>query len=168
MSFDASPWGAGGFLTVDGRLRSWFTTAFSHVDENAVGLSFGTSSSQQVAEALAILFGLRSWLSARESSAPVLEVRSDSVTALSMVARMRSSSPHVGVVAREIALTLAASVVRPRIIEHTPGIANKLADALSRRHQPGVKWQLPAVISHIPECILVPRCADYYRSLAVV
>ena len=168
MSFDASPWGAGGFLTVDGQLKSWFTTAFSQVDENAVGLSFGTSSSQQVAEALAILFGLRSWLSAWESSAPVLEVRSDSVTALSMVARMRSSSPHVGVVAREIALTLAASVVRPRVIEHTPGVANKVADALSRRHQPGVHWQLPAVLSHIPECILLPRNADYYRSLAVV
>jgi hypothetical protein len=168
MSFDASPWGAGGFLTVDGQLRSWFTTAFGRVDEHAVGLSFGTSSAQQVAEALAILFGLRAWLSAWERCAPILEVRSDSVTALSMVARMKSSSPHVGVVARELALTLAASVVRPRVIEHTPGVANKLADTLSRRYQPGVPWRLPAVIAHIPECILTPRGADYYRSLALV
>ena len=27
MSFDASPWGAGGFLTINGQLRSWFTIA---------------------------------------------------------------------------------------------------------------------------------------------
>ena len=69
---------------------------------------------------------------------------------------------------RELALTLAASVVRPRVIEHTPGVANKLADILSRRYQPGVPWRLPAVIAHIPECMLTPRGADYYRSLAVV
>ena len=70
--------------------------------------------------------------------------------------------------AREIALTLAASVVRPRIIEHTPGVANKLADALSRRYQPEVQWRLPAVISHIPEYMLAPRSANYYRSLAEI
>ena len=70
MSFDASPWGAGGFLTVDGVLRSWFTTEFTEVDEKAVGMPFGTSSAQQVAEALAILFGLRAWLSAWVDKSP--------------------------------------------------------------------------------------------------
>ncbi len=148
-----------------GELRSWFTTAFTQVDEQAVGLAFGTSAAQQVAEALAILFGLRAWLSAWEGKAPRLEVRSDSVTALSMVARMQSSSPQVGVVARELALTLSCSCVRPCVIEHTPGVANKLADALSRRYQPGVAWQRPAAVAHVPECLLAPRCAKYYLTV---
>ena len=166
MSFDASPWGAGGFLTVDGVLRSWFTTEFTQVDENAVGMPFSTSSAQQVAEALAILFGLRAWLSAWVDKSPRLEVRSDSVTALSMVARMQTSSPQVGVVAREVALTLSAACVRPCVIAHTPCVANKLADALSRRFQPGAVWQRPDAVAHIPECMLAPRDASYYRTIA--
>ena len=164
LGFDASPWGAGGFLTVDGVLLSWFTTAFTQVDEQAVGLSFGTSVAQQVAEALAIVFGLRAWLSAWEGKSPRLEVRSDSVTALSMMARMHTSSPSVGVVAREVAFTLSRACVRPSVIAHTPGVANKLADALSRRYQPGVSWQRPAAIAQVPECFLAPRCAEYYRT----
>ncbi len=100
--------------------------------------------------------------------APRLEVRSDSVTALAMVTRMQSTSPQVTVVARELALTLAASGVRPCVVEHTPGVANKLADALSRRFQPGTTWQRPAALAQTPECILAPRDALYYRSNAVV
>ena len=78
-------------------------------------------------EAIAILFGLRAWLSTWTGVAPRLHVRSDSVAALTMVARMKSSSPSISNVARELALTLAASSVRPCIVEHTPGVANKLA-----------------------------------------
>ncbi len=103
------------------------------------------------------MFGLRAWLSAWEDKAPRLEVRSDSVTALSMVARMQS---------REVALTLScSSCVRPCVIEHTPGVANKLADALSRRYQLGVACQRPAAVAHVPECLLAPRCAKYYRTV---
>ena len=149
---------------INGELRSWFTTAFTEVDERAVGLAFGSSTCQQVAEALAILFGLRAWLSAWEGKAPRLEVRSDSVTALSMLARMQTSSPQVGVVAREVALTLSCACVRPSVIAHTPGVANKLADILSRRFQPGVAWQRPAAVALIPECILPPRSEAYYRT----
>ncbi len=163
MCFDASPWGAGVFLMIDGVLLSWFTTAFTEVDEHAVGIVFGSSRCHQVAEALAILFGLRAWLSAWQDKAPHLEVRSDSVTALSMVARMQTSSPHVRVVAREVALTLSCACVRPCVIAHTPGVASKLADTLSRRYQPGVAWQRPAAVALIAECILPPRSAAYYR-----
>ena len=125
---------------------------------------FGTCVAQQVAEALAVLFGLRAWLSAWEGKAPRLEVRSDSVTALSMMARMQTSSPSVGVVAREVALTLSRACLRPCVIAHTPGVANKLADALSRRFQPGVAWQRPAALAQVLECFLAPRCAAYYRT----
>ena len=78
---------------------------------------------------------------------------------------MQTSSPQVGVVAREVALTLSCACVRPCVIAHTPGVANKLADALSRRFQPGVAWQRPEAVAHVPECMLAPRCASYYRTV---
>ncbi len=97
-------------------------------------MTFGTSNSQQVAEALAILFGLNAWLHAWVGNSPRLQVRSDSVAALTLVARMKTSSPSLAIVAREMAPTLSASCVRPCIVEHTPGAANKLADQLSRNY----------------------------------
>jgi guanyl-specific ribonuclease Sa len=163
MCFDASPWGAGGFLIVDGVVRSWFATAFTPTDELAVGMTFGTSNSQQVAEALAILFGLNAWLQAWVGNSPRLQVRSDSVAALTLVARMKTSSPSLAIVAREMALTLSASCVRPCIVEHTPGAANKLADQLSRKYEPGTTWRTPGALLGIAECVLPQRTCGYYR-----
>jgi hypothetical protein len=80
-----------------------------------------------------------------------------------MVARMKTSSPSIAVVARELALTLSASCIRPCIVEHTPGVANKLADLLSRRFQPGTTWRTPGALVRIAECVLPPRDAGYYR-----
>ena len=41
--FDASPWGARGFLVVDSKFVSWFAAKFDEVDENAIGIQFGDS-----------------------------------------------------------------------------------------------------------------------------
>ena len=35
-------------------------------------------------------------------------------------------------VTRELALTLSESCARPRVVKHTPGVANNLADFLGR------------------------------------
>ena len=167
MCFDASPWGVGGFLVVNGVPVSWFATRFTDYDEKTVGIKFGTSASQQVAESQAILFGLRTWEPHWVEKAPRLEVRSDSVSALSMVARMQSTSPHIAFVAREIALSLSKSCIRPAVVEYTPGVANGLADALSRRFQPGASWCLPSALKAVPEQAIV-RSADYYRTAASI
>ena len=156
----------GGFLLVGSRPVSWFATKFTAADESAVGLASGTSAFQQVGEALAILFGMRAWVDRWAGATPRLHVRSDSVTALSLLARMQTSSPHTAVVARELALTLCQSCIRPRILEHTPGVANKVADVLSRRYEPGVPFVLPKVLQNIPECVLPSRDTGYYRALA--
>ena len=74
--------------------------------------SVGESASQQVAEALAVLLGVRAWLPIWLNGVPILEVKSDSVAAMTMVASMHTRSPHVAVVARELALTLSQSCVR--------------------------------------------------------
>ena len=124
----------------------------------------GTSAAQQVAEALAILFGMRAWSHHWVGKAPKIEVRSDSVAALSMVARMQSASPELGFVARELALTLSQGCVRPAVVEHTPGIANRLADSLSRRFQPGATWRLPPALRDVAERT-IPRQGGYYCTL---
>ena len=153
MVFDASPWGAGGFSVVDGQFVSWFASKFDDVDEKAIGIQFGDSASQQVAEALAVPFGVRAWLSIWLKRLPILEVKSGSVAAMTMVASMHTRSPQVAVVAREIVLTLSESCVRPQVVKHTPGVANKLADILSRRFQPGVHFVVPQAFVRVPESL---------------
>ena len=165
MVFDASPWGAGGFLVVDGKFVSWFATKFDDVDEKAIGIRFGDSASQQAAEALAVLLGVRAWLPIWVNGLPILEVKSDSVAAMTMVASMHTRSPQIAVVARELALTFSESCVRPQVVKHTPGVANRLADILSRRFQPGVHFVFPQAFDGVPEVSIRPRTMDFYRSV---
>ena len=135
MTFDASPWGAGGYLSVDGTPVSWFTSQFTSLDEELLRTPFGGCESQQVAEAMAVLIGVRLWLGHWRGLKPVLAVRSDSVVALSMLARMKVSGVGMGIVGRELALTLAEASFRPQVCAHLPGLSNKVADALSRQFQ---------------------------------
>jgi hypothetical protein len=165
MVFDASPWGAGGVLIQDDIIVAWFATEFDAHDAKATGVVFGGSESQQVAEALSILFGIRAWAKSWLGGAPRLEVRSDSVCALYMVARMKTHSPHVAVVAREMALTLSDACIRPEVVAHIPGVANKLADTLSRRFAPGVSFSVPAALLQVRETVIQPRTVGYYRSV---
>ena len=44
------------------KLMLVFAAKFDEVDEEAIGIRFGESASQQVAEALAVLLGVRAWL----------------------------------------------------------------------------------------------------------
>ena len=73
------------------------------------------------------------------------------MAAMTMVASMHTWSPQVVVVARELALTLSESCVRPQVVKHTPGVANKLADILTRRFQPGVHFVVPQAFIRVPE-----------------
>ena len=66
-------------------------------------------------------------------------VRSDNAGALALVAKLKAHSPNLALIARELALTLAHGVHVPDMVQHLPGIANVIADALSRTHQPGSK-----------------------------
>ncbi len=49
MVFDASPWGAGGFLVVDKNFVSWFAAKLMRLTKRQ------SSASQQVGEALAVI-----------------------------------------------------------------------------------------------------------------
>ena len=65
----------------------------------------------------------------------------------------------------ELALTLSESCVRPQVVKHTPGVANKFADILSRRFQLGVHFVVPQAFVRVPEVPIRPRTMDFYRSV---
>ena len=79
----------------------------------------------------------------------VLELKTDNVAALTLVTKMQPHSPRLGLIAREMALDIAASAYTPDSASHIPGIANKAADALSRQSAPSP----PAIPSYLNESI---------------
>ena len=70
-------------------------------------------------------------------------MRSDSVAALRMVAKMSSSSPSLNAIAAELSLSLELNQVEEVMEAHLPGALNKVADALSRLAEPGSGGELP-------------------------
>ena len=131
-----------------------------------MGVAFGGCAAQQVAEAMAVLIGVRAWMQHWLDLKPRLAVKSDSIAALVLLADMKSKSPSMNFVGRELALTLSEAAVRPQICAHIPGIANKLADLLSRKFQPGEISSVPAVLRHVPEESIPMRTREWFQTLA--
>ena len=99
-----------------------------------------------------------------------MEVKGDSVSMLTLLLHLkaRAASPGLGLVAREVALDIAEAVYSPDVASHTPGIAHKLADALSRRFMPqkeGKVWEIPSVLQQVPEVEAPVRSPDFWRCL---
>ncbi len=79
---------------------------------------------------------------------------------LTMVLHIKGTSKSLNIIAREVALDVAAAAYRPLIAEHIAGVAKVTADALSRLHVPGGAYERPA-------CAEVPvRPREWYRALA--
>ena len=70
-----------------------------------------------------------------------------------------------GIIAREIALDVAEALYRPDVVEHVPGIANKVCDMLSRKFQPKAQYFLPTPLAQVLETIVPLRDKSYYRSI---
>ena len=60
---DASPWGLGGWLAVDGDIIENFTSPISEEDVAKYGYAIGDAAGQQLWEALAILVAVEPWAS---------------------------------------------------------------------------------------------------------
>ena len=133
---DASPWGMGGWLSIDGRIKEYFACPVTSEDVAMFGVDTGTSAGQQVWECLAVLVAIDLWSDKWTDSRINLQVRSDNVTALTLLVKMRPGSPAIAIIAREMALRLIELSFPPDAM-HTPGIAHVLADELSRIYAPG-------------------------------
>ena len=163
---DASPWGIGGILSLDGHPCEHFAVATTHDDARHLGVEITRDSRcQQAFEALAMLIALRHWHYQWAHRRCVIHVSGDNMAALSMITRMQPHSYSLGVVARELALDIADAVYEPQLASHVPGVANIAADCLSRKFQPDKKFVLPEVLADSTEVHPAERNDAWWRML---
>ena len=83
---------------------------------------------------------------------------------LAMVAKMQPHGPTMSRIAREMALDVAAAMYSPDVIAHLPGIANKAADALSRRFQHEKLAELPHYLHPELEVHIKIRTGKWWKA----
>ena len=168
ITTDASTWGLGGVLSINHQTAACFQSPLTAEDEKILHIEIGASASQQVAEALAALVALRCWRNYWKRRGVKLFVKSDSVSTLTLLAKLKAKTKSygLGIIARELALEFGTCSFRPRFLQHIPGITNEWADSLSRQAQPNNKKQLPRELQRCRHEIIATRSEAYYRALA--
>ena len=166
ITTDASPWGLGAVLTVNEEIVSFFASPITSTDREILSLGTQASSSdQQAAEALAILVALREWAPRWLNKRVMLSLRTDNVAALTTLVKLQPHSNTLGLIARELALDIAASAFNPDEVMHIPGLANKAADHLSRICDPSASSALPSYLLPHQEHLCGLRDRKWWRSL---
>ena len=84
---------------------------------------------------------------------------------LTLVVNMRPRSAQLQIIAQELAMEFCNFSFVPVIAEHIPGVANKLADELSRRHQPGTTAKELKFLDMATEVLVPRRDRKYYLTL---
>ena len=135
ITTDASPFGMGGVLRVNGELRAAFASDIPKVALDHFKATVGDCKFNTVWEGLALLIAVRLWLPNLGFTARV-RCKSDNQGALHMLAKGKARSPDMNVLAREFAIDQALQVYRLSWLKHIPGLTNLEADALSRLHAP--------------------------------
>ena len=162
---DASPWGFGATLRVNGVYISWYTDAITEQDAECFNTFIGSWEGQQTWESLNILIALRTWKTWWSRLQICLQVKADNITALSLLCRLKGSSTALNIIARELALEFGDGSFFPSVVTHVPGIALKTVDSLSRRHQPNFKFTLPHPLVHVPQVHPEARDDQFWQAL---
>ena len=160
IATDASPWGLGAVLEIDGIPQSFISEAITHADAERLGFEIGSCRGQSAAESLAILVAMRSWLPLWRVRRTAISVRSDSQAALGALGKLGSKAPAMAKVAREVALDIAVSRYGIDVWEHQAAEDNLEADVLSRWHEPGKATLVPGRLRHVERCVPEPRTDD--------
>ncbi len=92
-----------------------------------------------------------------------LMVRGDLVAMLTRLVNMRPHSPQMRIIAQELALEMAHYLFVRLMAHHIPGIANVVADELSRWPQPGHIKKIPVSLANAVQVFPDDRTATYYR-----
>ena len=82
---DASPWGLGAILRINGGFVEYFSDDICAEDVLRFGHGIGDSKGQQTWECLVTLVALRLWMPAYRNVRIRLRVRSDSTTAVQLL-----------------------------------------------------------------------------------
>eukprot|EP00435_Cladocopium_sp_Y103_P001861 s2500_g1.t1 len=133
----------------------------TEVDAKELGFELGTSASQGTLEALALYVCLKHWGSKLAGMSIDLTVQSDSVTALAMAQRQSAASPALNFIGACLGIALELFKVEDIRLSHLPGVANKVADFLSRPS----KWAgqaKPAELGDVKVSETAPRTEGFY------
>ena len=133
---DASPWGMGATLSVNGEIKKWFGIPLEDGDLHLLGFARGDCRGQALAETLCLAVALKEWAADWQDEQTVLMARSDAVAALGALNKLSSTQPAMNTIVREIAFDLAESRYDLELLSHVPATWNKLPDALSRLFAP--------------------------------
>eukprot|EP00435_Cladocopium_sp_Y103_P055167 s446_g18.t1 len=166
ITWDASPYGMGGTLQVQGTYVEFFACQISKDDEYHLSTQSGTHEGQQTWEGLCGLVCLRLWRSYWQNAKVKLKLRNDNIGALVLFAQVKGKSPAHTLLAREFSLDLGRAQFRPSVAEHLPGAVNLICDALSRRFQPGYDFKLPIQLVRAKAVVPPPRPTAWWKSLA--
>ena len=136
---DASPKGMGGILLINNRIVKAFAFKVTETDAKELGFleAWGTSASQGIVETLAVLLALKVWKDQLSSCHLELQVQSDSMVALSTSQKLSNPTAALNFIGAEIAIQCEAAGVEGLRVTHIPGVANEVADYLSRED----KWE---------------------------
>jgi hypothetical protein len=162
---DASPWGIGGWISINGIVVQYFADRISAWDTAVLKAEIGSSASQQAFEALAMLVALRIWKDFWKHERAFLSVRADNMAALAMVSCMKAKTGNMSTLAREMALDIAEGLYVPNVVEHIPGVTNVVADLLSRKFQPGKTYEMHSLLSSAVEVFPGKRDHSWWRTL---
>ena len=131
---DACPTGMGGILLINNRVIKAFAFKVTETDAKELGFteSWKTAASQGIVETLAVLLALKIWKDQLASCHLELQVQSDSMVALSTSQKLSNPNAALNFIGAEIAIQCEAIGVEGLRATHIPGVANEVADYLSR------------------------------------
>lgn len=166
VSTDACPSGMGGFLMVHNTFVAYWHDEVSSADEEALGVKKGDPAYQSELELLAVLISLRgfsSWLGGvnGQGQPAGMLLRADNTSTLAAAMDLRGKSELMAQLAAEVALEIEALQLPHIMGQHVPGIANDVADRLSRvrGHEVVPKCLQGATFVPVPE-----RTPSFYRA----
>ena len=166
ITWDASPWGFGGTLHINGIMVEYLYGVPTEYEIKLLELEIGEAKSQQTMEALGGLVSLRQWSKHWQHRRAMLLIRSDNVGALVLFGQLNSKATSNGIIAREAALDFGNSSFSPRTAEHVPGVTNVTCDSLSRIYQPGGKYRVPEKLRTVPRADLAIRDETWWKSVS--
>ena len=160
LATDACPWGFAGVRFQANRPAEWFACELSSDDLRRFQAKRGESGFTTLWEALALLVAFRVWL---PNTRALARVRSDSLGALRAMVKFSSSSVHLNMVSRELALDAVLGLYSIGLASHIPGVSNVLPDHLSRLWAPDAH-QFPLELQGVPEVKVPLRDATFWKS----
>ena len=160
---DASPWGMGAVLLVDGVRTAWMASEWTDYDYEVLDTVAGPEG-QDLFEALALLVAMRTWVPMWSEIPTTIVVQSDSLAALGSAAKLGSSIPHMNLIVRELALEFAEGTFEVELYGHVPGHLNVEADALSRLTDPNQAKVVPESLATVPRTPVAQRTAAWWRT----